>query len=346
MEILQIGDNHVGQRIDKVLLEEARKALPQEISAVLSRTMLQKALGEKLLRVNGIPVKLAYKIEPGDRVEVDWEGLRAVLQKQVEAADVLGNIEPESGRLDIVAETAEYLVIDKPEGVLVHPTLAVKKGTIANWVRQYLEEKGEYDIRVERAGIVHRLDRDVSGVMVIAKTRESQLNLKSQFESHKVVKIYLASVEPLGGRASSQLMKGDEEHGLDEGIAALIADNEDEGVYKLSGYIGRDSGDRRKMKFNEAKGQTESAITKERHAVSSFFALNENAVLIRIHTGRMHQIRASLLYLGYRIVGDRMYGDASDRRKMGLRSIYINFTDLAGNPVEYILKDNHIGLEN
>ena len=212
------------------------------------------------------------------------------------------------------------MVINKKKGMVVHPGVGNRKGTISNYVRGYLESKGEYDPLVDRAGIVHRLDKGVSGLMVIAKNKGSQEFLKIQFQNHEVEKMYLVETEKFK-ESKLDVLEIVKDFSLDNGIKV------DDKWLTVKGYIGRNSLKRMQMKFKSYE------FGGSKYSVSHFLRVGENSFLVKIDTGRMHQIRATLIYLGRYILGDTLYnpvkGDVlSD--SISLESVYLGFKDIKG----------------
>jgi len=174
-----------GKRVDLLLSEHLK-----EQGSVLSRTFL-KDNWSGLVKVNDSEVKPSYKLREGDVVEVDMEQI-SQLSSSLSYSE---GIEGQQYDLEVIFEDEDILVIYKPKGVVVHPGVGNTKDTLSNYVKGYLESKGEFDNAVTRAGIVHRLDKGVSGLIVFAKNPQSQKNLQEQFQAHTVRKIYLADIE-------------------------------------------------------------------------------------------------------------------------------------------------------
>jgi 23S rRNA pseudouridine1911/1915/1917 synthase len=207
----------------------------------------------------------------------------------------------EPGLLAVLAETKDYLVIDKPAGLTVHATAERKTGTLVNRLLAYdplIRNVGE----AHRPGIVHRLDRDVSGVMIAAKTPASYEYLKSQFADHKMNKEYTTLVL---------------------GVVA-----------QPSGTIRAAVGRNRKGKMSVKPGGLD--------AITHFEILRSGrkSTLLKIttETGRMHQIRVHMKHMGHPIVGDTLYAPNDARvkaKRLMLHASKIGFTDMAGNEVAY-----------
>ncbi|HRI05407.1 MAG TPA: RluA family pseudouridine synthase [Candidatus Dojkabacteria bacterium] len=300
-----------GERLDVFLLDKLSEYIPSAIRPIFNRSQILKYLG--LVTVNGESQKKGYKVKVGDVVLVD---IKSLIDSMQVGLDERSSLVSENGVLTIIEESDDWMVINKPKGIVVHPGEGNWKGTLANYVKGYLEGKGEYDERVERAGIVHRLDKGVSGLMIIAKNLETQLFLKKQFEEHKVVKVYRASVI---GDMSPKVPRF---NGNVEDVIRELEKNKynPKGWYELAGYIGRDSRNRQKMRFSQF--QVDSTY---KSAMSYILRIEDGSVLIKIETGRMHQIRASLKFLGVSIIGDSLYGSSGvgDRDALELEAILL-----------------------
>jgi 23S rRNA pseudouridine1911/1915/1917 synthase len=259
--LLHIQPEQAGQRLDRYLAW----ALGD-----LSRTSIQQLISEGAVLVNGHPSKPGYNVRSGDEVQV----IQATPKSQ------LGNVRPQALPLDIVYEDNDLLVINKAAGMVVHPAPGHTVDTLANAVLAHypdLQETGD-DIR---PGIVHRLDKDTSGLIIVAKNRRTQAALVEQMKQHKVIKRYLALVE--GNIA------------LDQG--------------SIDAPIGRDPHHRQQMAIT---------ATSSREARTHFRVLQRfprhTLLLLQLETGRTHQIRVHLKAIGYPIVGDPVYGAGKTRR--------------------------------
>ena len=229
----------------------------------LSRSRWQDLIRDGNVRVNGDTRKPNYAVRPGDEVSYDIPEPKPV------------EILPEDIPLDILHEDADMIVINKQPGLVVHPAPGHDAGTLVNALLHHCKDlKG---IGGEaRPGLVHRLDRDTSGVLVVAKTQEAMVSLARQFKSRTTKKEYLALVRgvprPSGGM-----------------IRTMIA---------------RDPNDRKKMTTKVRDGR--EAIS--HYEVEERFGVLASRVRVRIETGRTHQIRVHMTHIGHPVLGDDTYG--------------------------------------
>ena len=302
---IRIDKKEEGKRVDTFLSE-----ILKDKGVSISRSILQKYIQNGCI-VNGRSCKKGYRLKEGDIVEINeeyWEELKKGL-------DLSDEIIPQKGKLDIRYEDKNFLVLYKPKGLVMHPGVGNKKGTLANYVRNYLESKGEYDDLVDRAGIVHRLDKGVSGLVVVGKNKEAQEFLKREFKNRRVIKIYHAVLE--------EYTNIEQKFDLKEYVRKMnIKIKPWRGWKKVEGYIGRSKTDRYKMEF---KGYE---FPGSKYALS-YILFGGNEAIIKIETGRMHQIRATLNYLGYHIKGDSLYGRGSGDNIM-LEAVLLSFLDMNG----------------
>jgi len=247
------GDTDV--RLDKYLSEH------KEVD--LSRARIQNLIRDGSIRVNGEKRKASYQLRPGDRITV----LLLPLSAPVAAS--------EGVEFDLLHEDHSIVVVNKPPGLVVHPCAGHEEGTLVHGLVHKFAHL-PYFSTCMRPGIVHRLDKDTSGVMVVAKDDRAQHFLANQFKKREVRKRYLALV-----------------HGRPEG---------EHGFMDLP--IGRHPVKRREMSVSFFQGRR--AITE--WEVVSAFPLDVSLLRVAIHTGRTHQIRVHLAYVGYPVLGDRIYG--------------------------------------
>lgn len=233
----------------------------------LSRSRIQKLIAEGQVRVNGQPTKASYKVREGDQIEV-----------RIPPPAPLELI-PEAIPLNVVYEDETLLVIDKPAGLVVHPAPGHDQGTLVHALLHHCRDLPGIGGR-ERPGIVHRLDKETSGIMVVAKTDQAHQRLSRQFKQHTIDRRYLA----------------------------LVCGSVNKKTGKIILPIGRDRLDRKKF----------SARTTQPREAETHFVVRENfkiATLLEVYpkTGRTHQIRVHMAHLGHPIVGDKSYGGRPGR---------------------------------
>ena len=261
-------------RIDKFLLDH----LPDT-----SRNRLQQASRSGFLHVNGQPVKSNYRVKPHDVVTLLLDRPRYE-----------NLIEPEDIPLDVVYEDNALMVINKPAGLVVHPGCGNYTGTLVNAIAWHLRDNPQYDPNNPEVGLVHRIDKDTSGLLVVAKTPEAKTHLGWQFFNKTTRRRY----------------------------NALVWGNFQEEGGRIEGNIGRHPKDRMQM----AVFPPDSDIGK--HAVTHYKVLERfgyvTLVECVLETGRTHQIRAHMTHLGHPLFNDERYG--GDRILRGTQSgTYNNF---------------------
>lgn len=244
-----------GQRLDKFLTSETGEAY--------SRSYIEKLNEEGHILVNGKKVKSGFRLRPGDTVRMeipDAKPLSAV------AEDI---------PLDIVYEDQDLLIINKPKGMVVHPAPGHDQGTLVNAVMAHCGDNLSSINGVYRPGIVHRIDKNTTGLLVVCKNNEAHQSLAAQLKVHSITRVYAAIV--------------------------LGRIREDDGT--ISAPIGRSRKDRKKQAIDYEKGR--NAVT-HYHVLERF----EKYTLVecRLETGRTHQIRVHMASIGYPVLGDDVYG--------------------------------------
>ncbi len=238
-----------------------------------SRNRIQQAFKEGYVRVGEGTVKANYIVRPGDVI-------RFVMPYRRRGLEII----PQDIPLDIVHEDDDVLVVNKPAGMVVHPGHGHYEGTLVNALSHHLGISQDADALDERMGIlVHRIDKDTSGLLAVAKNDEAQLKLAKQFFDHSIERRYNAVVW------------GDMP--------------EDEGT--VEGFIGRDPSDRLRFKSVEDEDHGKRAVTHWRVLERFGFV---TLVECRLETGRTHQIRVHMSQLGHPIFNDERYGGAEIRK--------------------------------
>ncbi|WP_337983312.1 RluA family pseudouridine synthase [Lysinibacillus sp. C5.1] len=247
-----IEEQQQGERIDKAV---------SSIQNEWSRTQISNWITEGIVKVNGEAVKAKYKVKAGDVVEI--------IVPEAEPLDVIA----ENLDLEIVYEDADVLVVNKPKGMVVHPAPGHLTGTLVNGLMYHCTDLSGIN-GIMRPGIVHRIDKDTSGLLMVAKNDKAHESLVEQLVNKTVTRKYTA------------LVHGHIAH--------------DKGT--IDAPIGRDQKDRQKQ----------AVVDKGKHAVTHFQVIERfgdyTLVECRLETGRTHQIRVHMQYIGFPLVGDPKYG--------------------------------------
>ncbi len=268
MEEITIKENNVGKRLDQFL---------QETYPEFSRSHIQNAISKAtiVLERNGkILLKNGEKLKSGDKIIIN-----ITQPKQID-------IQPQNMNIDIVYEDADLAVINKPQGLVVHPCTSCPSGTLVNGLLYQIKNLSGINGEI-RPGIVHRIDKDTCGLLLVAKNDKAHVELSKQISNKTCSRKYLALIE---GTFKEQ-----------EG--------------KIQTLIGRDKKDRKKMAVVQENGRV--AIT-EYKTVEYFDKYS--LVEFSLKTGRTHQIRVHAKYLNHSIVGDITYGGAE---KFGLKGQFL-----------------------
>lgn len=279
---IEISKEMAGKRLDAVLLLSMQD---------ITRSQIQKMIRGGLILVNQKNVKSGYVVRVGDSINVNDE-------ERVER--VLPTLTP-----IVLDETAEFIVIDKPSGLTVHPAARSKGSTLVDWLIDKYPEIEKVGDDPLRPGIVHRLDKDASGVMVVARTNDSFEALKRQFKLRRVEKEYLVLAH---GKVSPE--QGD--------ITFSLARSKQERTKFVASNIGR------------------AAHTS--YVVERYF---DEASLVRAmpSTGRTHQIRVHFYAKGNPLVGDPIYkkkGAITSAERLMLHAYRLVFNDLSGQKRDYV----------
>ncbi len=252
----EVTAEEAGVRIDRYLSDRCKE---------ISRSYIQKLLKDQAVLVGNKAVKSNYKVNPGDTIELSIP----------EAAEP--EIVPEEMELDILYEDKDIILVNKPKGMVVHPAAGHYTGTLVNGLMAYCRSDLSGINGIMRPGIVHRIDMDTTGVLIVCKNDMSHNSIAEQLKVHSITRKYYAVV-----------------HGILK---------EDEGT--IHAPIGRHPMDRKKMSINEKNG---------REAITHYRVLERfrqfTYVECQLETGRTHQIRVHMASIGHPLLGDAVYGPA------------------------------------
>ena len=244
-------------RVDKYLFERLVNS---------SRNRIQKAADAGLIMANGKPVKSSYKVKPCD-----------VLTVMMDRPRYDNDIIPEDIPLDIVYEDNDLMVVNKPAGLVVHPGCGNYHGTLVNAIAWHLKDNPRYDPNDPQVGLVHRIDKDTSGLLVVAKTPDAKTHLGLQFYNKTTKRKYNALVW------------------------GIVENNEG----TIEGNIGRNPKDRMQMAVLSDPAQGKHAVTHYRVLERLGYVTLVECVL---ETGRTHQIRVHMKHIGHTLFNDERYG--------------------------------------
>jgi len=253
----EVKDENVSERIDKYISSKNED---------ISRVMVQRLIDEGNILVNGKKTKASYKVQTGDKILVRIEDPKPT------------ELVPQEIPLDVVYEDNDILVINKQKGLVVHPGNGNQDGTLVNAILARCKDSLSGIGGEIRPGIVHRIDKDTSGLLIVAKNDKAHINMSNQIKEHKVKKTYLA------------LVRG------------VIKEN----LATINMPIARSTKDRVKMAVDKnGKNAVTHIKVLERFNGYTYIEVN-------IETGRTHQIRVHMSQIGYPLVGDYVYSNGKN----------------------------------
>ncbi len=250
-----IETQYVGERIDKIL---------SLINTEYTRSYVQKLLDEGKITVNDNYVKSSYKVKLGDKITIE--------EAEIKELEIL----PEDIKLDIIYEDNDVIVINKPKGMVVHPGNGNYEGTLVNSLMYSHKDKLSAINGMVRPGIVHRIDKDTSGILVVAKNDKAHKTLADDFKVHNITRKYIA-------------------------IAKGVLDKDN---VKIDLPIGRAQNDRIKMAVTEKNSRNAVTYIK---VIERFKKSGYTLIEATLETGRTHQIRVHMSYIGHPLLGDELY---------------------------------------
>ena len=260
MQEYKIRQDEQNIRLDKIIAS---------IDNSISRTSVQRLIEEGKILVNEKQEKPSYKVNEGDIIKIEKEEPQEI------------DLKPQEIPIDIIYEDKDILIINKAKGMVVHPGNGNPDGTLVNAVMAKCKDSLSGIGGKIRPGVVHRIDKDTSGVIVVAKNDKAHINMSEQIKNHEVEKTYIA------------LVRG------------IVKENE----ATIDMPIGRSQKDRKKM----AVGQNgKNAITNFK-VIERFPQDNCTLLEVKIETGRTHQIRVHLSQIGYPVIGDNVYSNGKNK---------------------------------
>ena len=256
---IKVNEQNIGSRIDSYI---------SKFNQDLSRSTVQRLIEQNQIKVNGKSIKESYKVKLNDEIQINIPEAKKV--------DIVAQNIP----LEILYEDDDIIVVNKPKGMVVHPANGNFEGTLVNAIMAICKDSLSGIGGEIRPGIVHRLDKNTSGCIIVAKNDKAHINLSNSLKKHEIKKTYIALVRGI----------------IKESQATINMP------------IARDKIDRKKMAVNKA-GKT--AIT--HFKVLDRFQNKYTLLEINIETGRTHQIRVHLAYIGYPIIGDDVYSNGKNK---------------------------------
>lgn len=255
---ITVNESDEGKRLDAFLVSQFE-------SESITRSYIQKLIGQGLVKVDGAEVKSGFKLKSGMSIEVN---IPEPYTPKIESQDI---------PLDIVFEDDDIIVINKPKDLVVHPAAGNWEGTLVNALLYHCKDSLSDINGVIRPGIVHRIDKDTTGLLVVAKNNIAHLKLSTQLKQHQIQRIYEAIVD---GKVK-----------------------DDSG--RISAPIGRHPTNRKKMAVNIKNGRP--AVT--HYKVIEYYK-GYTHIQLELETGRTHQIRVHMASIGHPVTGDLVYGKA------------------------------------
>ncbi|MCA1632742.1 MAG: RluA family pseudouridine synthase [Acidobacteria bacterium] len=253
-----VSGEETGERLDAFLAARIEGT---------SRTTIKRYVEDGDVLVGGVAAKPSYKLRAGEQIEVEIPAPPPV------------DLTPENIPLDIIHEDEELVVVNKPAGMVTHPAAGVRAGTLANALAFHFQHLSRH-AGAFRPGIVHRLDRDTSGLIVVAKNAQAHEFLSEQFRARTIFKSYVALAHGSAERDSGRIEQA----------------------------IGRDPRHRTRMAVRREGGREALSLWRVRRRFERFTLLD-----VEIKTGRTHQIRVHLAHIKHPVVGDATYGGGRDR---------------------------------
>ncbi len=255
---IKVNEENVGKRVDSFI---------PMVQKDISRSMVQKLIEQKNIKVNGKETKHSYKLKLNDEIEIFVPEAKEI---DLKAQDI---------PLSVIYEDSDIIVINKPKGMVVHPANGNPDGTLVNAVMNLCKDSLSGIGGEIRPGIVHRLDKDTSGAIIVAKNDKAHIKLSEALKNHEIKKTYLA------------LVRG------------IIKENE----ATINMPIARSKKDRKKMDVDK---DGKEAIT--HFKVLERYKNKYTLLQINLETGRTHQIRVHLSHIGYPIIGDEVYSNGKN----------------------------------